>query len=176
MLDWHGNRDDSVRLSVSGYQFPQITDGYDGNWLKVTFSGRNHLGAWSAESACVLTWDLISLCEWLQDAEDGAAGTWCCADMDLMIGSLGWSSGRAWFAVTLKYGLRNKGLDGRGCDGNDLVIVSCTIDELATARTAVAAAASLFPPRGEQGARGVKAVHSMRESRARERLQSSSTP
>jgi hypothetical protein len=170
MLSWHGNGDDCVSLAVSGYQFPQITAGYDGNWLKVTFSGRNHFGAWSAESACLLTWDLLSLCEWLQDAQDDAADTWCCADMDLTIGCLGWSRGRAWLVVTLRYGFRNTALDGTGCGDKDIVVVGCTVDELAAARTNVAEALSGFPPRGEQGNRGINAVHSIRESRTRERL------
>ena len=51
----HGER---VEVTVRGYQFPDVLDGYDANWLTIDGSFRNELGEWTRSASCLLTWEL----------------------------------------------------------------------------------------------------------------------
>ena len=64
-------------LIVLGYQFPGTTEGYDANWLTVGVSVSSTRSSWKATSACILTWDLLSLIYWLDDLETDEAEPWC---------------------------------------------------------------------------------------------------
>ena len=58
--------DNDLTIKILGYQFPDIYDGYDANWLNVAISTSNELGKTSITSACLLTWEIKWLELWTQ--------------------------------------------------------------------------------------------------------------
>ena len=54
-----------VEIAPIGYQFPLAEDGYDLNWLTVQAKVATSAGRWGGTDACLLTWELNGLCEWL---------------------------------------------------------------------------------------------------------------
>jgi hypothetical protein len=167
MLNWRGDNGDSFMLTVSGYEFPAELDGYDANWLTLFMSATNRSGNWTAQAACVLTWDLLSLSFWLTDIDDDEADSWCGLEIDLILTSLGWSRGRAVIAIHLSRGFRNVGIDSDGRGDRDLLIVELTPEELAVCSASVLATAAKFPARGKQGEKGSAAMRAIREKRLR---------
>ena len=60
------NQGISLELWIAGYQFPEITDDWDANWLMVAGEVRHPRGAWSFIDPCLTTTELGSLVAWLE--------------------------------------------------------------------------------------------------------------
>ncbi|MEN5090544.1 hypothetical protein ABE458_07625 [Pseudomonas protegens] len=58
-----------VELEILGYQFPESHDSLDGNWLLVRGRIQHPQGAWSFDDACLTTFELDQLAQWLQTLE-----------------------------------------------------------------------------------------------------------
>ncbi len=54
-----------MEIAPLGYEFPVADDGYDLNWLRVRASVVTPAARWGGADACLLTWELTHLCEWL---------------------------------------------------------------------------------------------------------------
>ena len=164
MFDWTGPRGDRFSLSVTGYQFPAANDGHDANWLVVSIQARNHSGAWTATAPCVLTWDLLSLADWLRDVETDEAEAWCGLEVDVILTSLGWSRGHATVAVALSYGLSKPDLAEEVERARDLLVVDVIPAHLTQSILGVQRACEAFPPRGVVGLRTVAAWKARRRA------------
>ncbi len=59
-------------MKVVGYQFPHIeNEEYDSNWLNIMIRVKLPQGSWTATDPSLLTWELISLTEWLEKIAEG---------------------------------------------------------------------------------------------------------
>ena len=66
-----GNR---FELSVVGYQFPHLeNEEYDSDWLRINIRVNHPRGAWTSTDACLLTWEVARLAEWLAAIANGNA-------------------------------------------------------------------------------------------------------
>ena len=66
-MDLSDGRGTLFSLSVSGYQFPAMaTEPYDSNWLNIAGRVEHPLGGWTFHDACLLTYELEHLCNWLE--------------------------------------------------------------------------------------------------------------
>jgi len=55
-------------MNVVGYQFPHVEHvSYDSDWLNVHVSVTHPRGSWSKTDACLLTFELAQLIEWLRN-------------------------------------------------------------------------------------------------------------
>jgi hypothetical protein len=70
----------ALELTFLGYQFPHLaTEEYDSNWLNIRVRVQHPQGRWSAQDACLLTYEAAALADWLdavalsreQEAEHG---------------------------------------------------------------------------------------------------------
>ena len=53
-------------MTVVGYEFPQSgRQPYDADWLKIRVDVKHPRGDWSKTDACLLTWELAELANWL---------------------------------------------------------------------------------------------------------------
>jgi hypothetical protein len=71
--------DSSVRLTIVGYQFPEIIgDEWDSNWLIVDGSASLEGRDWRFRDPCLTTFEAIELANWLEACARGTAGkTYC---------------------------------------------------------------------------------------------------
>ena len=53
-------------FSIEGYQFPEILDGWDANWLVVAGHGRRHDTEWRFRDPCLTTTEARELASWLR--------------------------------------------------------------------------------------------------------------
>lgn len=54
-----------MEIAPLGYEFPVADDSYDLNWLTVRAKVVTPAARWGGTDACLLTWELTRLCEWL---------------------------------------------------------------------------------------------------------------
>jgi hypothetical protein len=165
MIKWSGRSGDSISVNIRGYEFPEIREGYDANWLHVDVSARNWSGEWTASAPCVLAWDLLNLEFWLDDLEADEAETWMSLEPELMVTSLGWSRGLASISIRLRDGLRHAALDDEGQPGADILAVNVSLEEIEITKAAVQAKSLELPARGLQGTKGIESVRRLREKR-----------
>ena len=85
------NKDVEFNLMVEGYEFPHIKNtAYDSNWLNVAVKVKHPRGSWSHTDACLLTWELKALAEWLKNLAKGEPAA---SEIDFLEPEL-------WFEVT----------------------------------------------------------------------------
>jgi hypothetical protein len=65
-LCWSGIHGERVKLAVRRYQFPDIVEEHDANWLVVEGTFTNEQGTWQRVDPCLLTWELHWLARWLR--------------------------------------------------------------------------------------------------------------
>jgi hypothetical protein len=66
-VEFRGRLGDSVSLRIAGYQCPEITDDrWDSNWLLVDLAATVHGRSWTSRDACLLTWEVNWLADWLE--------------------------------------------------------------------------------------------------------------
>ncbi len=59
-------------LSLRGYQFPGPTHtASDAHWLVISVCATDPRGSWSANAACLTTWEVASLATWLRHVAKG---------------------------------------------------------------------------------------------------------
>ena len=62
-----GDEQTSFEFEVVGYQFPQLeNEPYDSDWLIVRVCVQHPRGSWSKTDACLLTFELATLVDWLR--------------------------------------------------------------------------------------------------------------
>lgn len=66
------------RLSVVSYQFPEIKDDYDGNWLILKYEVKYREKSFVAEDPSILTVDLLSIYEWFDSISKQNIPRWVC--------------------------------------------------------------------------------------------------
>jgi hypothetical protein len=65
-----------LRMSIAGYEFPDVLDSpYDANWLVIRLTLQSVYGAWrwQVEDAGALTWELADCITWLRKLSHGEA-------------------------------------------------------------------------------------------------------
>lgn len=62
-------------LDVLDYEFPRASEKYDANWLQVRIRARSGSSSWTASSACLLSWELVRLRDWLSALTTGVGAT-----------------------------------------------------------------------------------------------------
>ena len=61
-----------VKLSVIGYQYPEIENGYyDSNWLQVMLKADDGTNKWVKVDPALMTTDLIKCAAWFRDLSEG---------------------------------------------------------------------------------------------------------
>ncbi len=147
MIKWKSDFGHSIEIEFLKYQFPDIEQGYDANWIEIKVNAKNERGAWSKTSACLFSWDIIQLHYWLNDVVIGESEFECfiVMDMDLEIKYIATSLGKYVFAIVLRPGLSISEAD------RDIVFVNVSDIELKAAMDYLLQAFSMFPPRGEIG-------------------------
>lgn len=61
-----GNSGDAFELDVVGYEFPEITEGGDSNWLNVRVKGTAQSRSWTATDPCLETGEVAELADWFE--------------------------------------------------------------------------------------------------------------
>jgi hypothetical protein len=62
----------AFKLEILGYQFPEIeTCKWDSNWLIIQVTVAHPKGNWTASDACLLTFEMARLADWLENIGDG---------------------------------------------------------------------------------------------------------
>ncbi|PIB35123.1 hypothetical protein BFP72_06800 [Reichenbachiella sp. 5M10] len=56
----------ALELKIIGYQYPSVTSGHDGNWLRIQLDGRVDGVHRRWVDPCLLTWELAELIDWLR--------------------------------------------------------------------------------------------------------------
>src|SRR4051812_10281214 len=73
LFDLKNDHGDYFRLSILGYQFPDDRiDFFDANWLVARVDGAQQGRTWQIEDACVLTYEIPAVADWLRGLLDGA--------------------------------------------------------------------------------------------------------
>jgi hypothetical protein len=168
MIQWDGPGGELFELRLSGYQFPAITDGWDANWLNIEVRARSGGATWTASCACILTWDLALLEDWLEDLASNVDESWSGLEPDLTLRSLGLSRGRAVVAVELAFGLCNPKPSSSEGPKRDVYVVTVPVAALSVARQEVGRWLAIYPPRGELGERSMSRIRQHREDALRE--------
>lgn len=62
-----GDENTEFEMKVEGYQFPHLArEQYDADWLNIRVDVRHPRGAWGKSDACMLTFELAGLIDWLR--------------------------------------------------------------------------------------------------------------
>lgn len=95
MIRWHGLHNEYFHFQIVGYEFPQVTEGYDANWLMITMEAANEQGTWTRRCACLLTWEVTWLIHWLEQVVNGEAEPiLSVSEVDLTFHSISISQGK----------------------------------------------------------------------------------
>lgn len=72
-VTFKGEGTDHLTLLIERYEFPDIHDGYDANWLmmRITVSANGQVS--TITDPALLTWEYSELAEWLRSIHDDAA-------------------------------------------------------------------------------------------------------
>ena len=70
-MRFSAGRDNQITFSISGYEFPHATEGYDANWLVLNIDALAGSERWQAEAACLLTWDVVFIRHWFRTIAEG---------------------------------------------------------------------------------------------------------
>jgi hypothetical protein len=66
-----GDVNTEFEMRVAGYQFPHLEhEPYDSDWLNIQVRVKHSRGAWSKTDACMLTFELAHLIDWLKGLAD----------------------------------------------------------------------------------------------------------
>jgi len=62
-------------IEFVGYQFPEETDYWDGNWLQVAVSAKHPDGWWHATDPSLLTFEAVEFAGWLEALAGAGTGS-----------------------------------------------------------------------------------------------------
>ena len=94
-------------LRILNYQFPEIREDWDANWLTLGVRVQTAERSWSATDSCLLTWEAHELMSWLSGfttAKQQDRGI-DFLEPDLAFEAVAWSEHILDLAVRLGYGL-----------------------------------------------------------------------
>lgn len=60
-----------AELTIINYQYPEVTKGWDGNWLYIQLKAENNLGSWKAADPALTTWEVQEAIEWFAALSKG---------------------------------------------------------------------------------------------------------
>jgi hypothetical protein len=96
-------------LDVTGYQYPELADPDDGNWLRVVGRVEHPRGGWRFDDPCLTTSELVQLAGWFDGVANGApdpdagsfiepnlAFSWTAAPQPLIHVTLAYESAPRW--------------------------------------------------------------------------------
>jgi hypothetical protein len=148
---WEGLYRQYFRFSIEGYQFPDITDGYDANWLVLSVEAKNKQGTWKRTSPCILTWEVAWYAKWLKNV------TWgnCESELSVLEGDfqliyVAKAQNLYRFIICLEYGLAYE-KPKEGERDKSVIGICLTETEVKEAVAYFEEVFAAFPPRGEQG-------------------------
>ncbi|MEO1034293.1 MAG: hypothetical protein AAFX44_01920 [Pseudomonadota bacterium] len=145
-FSWQGPHDHCFKIRGLSYEFPQILDGYDANWLTLNIEARNDQGHWERKNPCILTWELVWLRRWLVAVVDGSMESEALSflEPDLRFTFVASTRGQYHFSVVLSWGL------SRTCDDRPSIIHLAVSDSAYNAALlSLDKAIERFPARGE---------------------------
>jgi hypothetical protein len=58
------NEHSSFKFEIIGYQFPDYSNEYDGNWLMIKVTVIKDSLKWSKTDPCLFTWEIQEIAEW----------------------------------------------------------------------------------------------------------------
>lgn len=94
-------------MKVAGYQFPNLeNEPYDSDWLNIYMTANHPRGAWNKTDACLLTFELAHLIEWLNSTADELPENSKVHFMEPELSFEWFGSGKNILRVYLDYGLR----------------------------------------------------------------------
>jgi hypothetical protein len=65
------SEESTLELQILGYQFPDIHEDWDANWLIISGSVTHPKGSWRFSNPCLTTFELEQLAEWLDGVAHG---------------------------------------------------------------------------------------------------------
>ena len=68
---WKGANNHLFELDILDYQFPEITEEHDANWIILDVKATNELGTWHRQCACTFTWEIKYFSRWLEMVTQG---------------------------------------------------------------------------------------------------------
>lgn len=156
---WRGLNGEYFRFSLGGYQFPDICDDYDANWLFLNIEAKNEQGVWKQRCPCILTWEVAWYAKWLKNVTWGN-----CYDQELSVLEgdfeliyIAEAQGLQRFMVCLEYGLAyEKPKEGKR--DKSVIGVCLTKLEVEESIAYFEEMFAAFPPRGEQGKRSYESL------------------
>ena len=154
MLTFLGPADTSFTLSIEGYQFPEIPEDYDANWVNVAVRASVRKQRVHQQSPCLLSWDVMRLACWFQQIarqENPESDHFSGLENDLTFDLTGQNKGLFQFRITLQHGLLPVPTASEPCLEPIVVPVTVRADELEAAATALWSDVKRFPSRGQLG-------------------------
>jgi len=142
-----GRNDNSLALTILGYQFPDSDDYFDANWLVVRADVRNDDGSWSATSPCLLTSNVAELASWLE----APVGELEFMEPNLAFECLALDDDTADLRVWFELEFRPEWAENRVAGQRDLSAnLTVSRAELADAAAGLRRQLAAYPPRGER--------------------------
>jgi hypothetical protein len=154
MPRWEGLHGQRFAFSIEGYQYPEILDGHDANWVFLEVEAENEQGSWERRCACMLTWEIAWFAKWLKNVVLGRTDESLRVlegDLKLLVAK---AQGSHRLMVCLEYGLAYENMAVLSGERDKSVIGVCLTDEEVDKAVAYFEDRfAAFPPRGEQGRR-----------------------
>jgi hypothetical protein len=146
---WKGIHGEYFQFSIEGYQFPEIVDDYDANWLFLDVDVQNEQGTWQRRSACILSWEVAWFARWLKNVTFGnCENELSVLEGDFQLVYISKAQGLHRFMVCLEYGLSYVPVKSSERD-KSVIGVCLTETEVEEAVTYFEERFTAFPPRGE---------------------------
>jgi hypothetical protein len=151
MIRWRGIHDELFELEILNYQFPEIQEGHDANWIMLGVNAKNELGSWSRQSSCMLAWELEWLHRWMRYVVHGQTdNTLVFLETDLKFQYIAQAKDAYWFAICLRFGLSFYP-DYPESKDHTIIVVQVSEIEIQRSINYLKQAMEIFPPRGKQG-------------------------
>jgi len=145
-----GDEGTEFEVRAAGYQFPHLGhEPYDADWLNIQVSVRHPRGAWSKTDACMLTFELAHLIDWLRWVADDLPAHSEESFMEPELSSEWSGEGRNILRVYLHYSLRPEWSPCHGPDEGEELFVEFAItpEDLRAAAASLSGELKKFPVR-----------------------------
>ena len=143
-----GRNDNSLTLSIQGYEFPEAPeapeDDWDANWLVIRVDVRNDEGNWTATAPCLTTREVVELADWLEDPAGELDFTEPNLVFEFVLEHDGDVQLRVWFELESRPDWAESRVAGERDLSADLTVSHA---ELAQASTELRRQLAAFPPR-----------------------------
>jgi hypothetical protein len=148
---------DSLELSISGYQFPEVKDGDDADWLLVEVRASRGGRAWRSRDPSLQTFEVEALARWLEGVAHGSSFPDACdfVEPNLSFELVRVDRARAELRAYFELESRPPWAPADGAGLRDLwVTLTPSRDEAAAAAAALRAALAAFPTRSRAASGG----------------------